>query len=350
MLHKLLKKIDTLPNLELDALALDELHDIVTTLEIHHLKNFQKILKAREDDIIYIEEQNFPFIIEYMQAWVDIAEEMLAWIKLLHTAWFKITDKSIGNDELLPLMITLLPSDKTQLQLLQEKIFQATSIIDKGEYAFYFTNLYSAASAKAEEKMIDGDDSNKALIETVAKKAIELELEPLRLAWFEFKAYLLELFIKKLTSYDSSLYKKYFVNNSLTDDTKEQIVIRIIHDIETGAVSITDEILSIVMDKYLIITDMCYTLSNHHYNNEKILDEFSVKFFHHNVFLQKNTDSASLAFIKTASSYLGMNRLYDFLEWKSKEEKYLAIGGLFSQPKSIPLDEKRDCSSSLSLK
>lgn len=328
-------KIISLPDLQLSDNEWLEISEIITSLESKTIEAFKVRFSERKSEAV-INPKNIPLLFTFIEAWFDTTQHFLKWIKHLHEVWIKITIKnSMSADDLMPLLIELLPKDIVQLNELQKKLELALRIKNSGEVCYYLTNLMIAVSAKIDSLPEKNIQTEKTIL-LVANEVKQLEQIALLIpACNNYKDYLRDNFLVLLQT--SELDKENYLHclslcslktNGLN---KDEIMNIVIEHVGKPTLMLKHPDLTPMLEKYFVLYEMQATLLRISKSAADKLLEFSAKFIQHYDILTKNLDSSARTFIKMANANLGINRMYEYIGWEDVETKFLKMAGLFSK-------------------
>lgn len=333
-MDKLIKKIIAMPDLSLSKEEFAYLKQILSTLDEINSDNFvvelgnriqaqkELSLEKKEDltelDKIKIELENIPAIIIYLNAWCKMTKALVAWNDYLANTWFETTSKVIGTEDLLPLVIELLPNDSAKLEKMLIKIDQASLIDTMGMSGFVIANLYAAIRAKLRHlnESKGKPDNNADNIHLVAEIIRRPErIQQLKLAATEYEN---DLKLKIIANVNC----QYYYKNGVIVRDKEKIAEALFQDLESGNFSMlfNSDLLALLIEKYIAILDIKQSLQVEGKDTNHKIIEFSEKFLHHKEALEKNTDG-----------YLSSYRVYTLFSAQTEEQKFLELAGLVVQ-------------------
>lgn len=323
-MKELIKKILLLLNLSLTKEEWDELSLIVSNLPEKNMANFQAYFSIQKDNKPPIHSNNTK-LINYMTSWFQITQDITQWLKKISADWQDLTHKALDADTMLPLIIELLPTDISQLKLILAKLDQAALLNDNGEQGYAITMLHSATTVKVSGLHNDDTLFNNEIsyvANEINKRELVVEIYPVCL---ELQAYVLHRFIETLKLQDTETYQKY-----LSPDKVFQIDALITDNGQIEISSFKIDELQLCLQKYLYVTEMCYSLGRKNSTATNILLEFSAKFELYEAAMPKP--------IKTMSGYLATPISYLF-GWKSAEERFMQLAAMIAQQNSMENQE-----------
>jgi len=328
-------KILSLPDLQLSDDEWLEISEIINSLEHKTIEAFKICFNEKKSEAV-INPKNLTPLFIFITAWFDTTQHLLKWIKHLHEVWIAVTNKNnMSADNLMPLLIELLPKDILQLNELQKKLELALRIKNLGETGYYLTNLLIAVSAKI-IRLEENDSPIEKTILLVANEVKQLEQIALLIpACNNYKDYLRDNFIVLLqtSEQDKENYQYCLELCSIKTNgiNKDEIMNIVIENIGKPNLILKHPDLMPLLEKYFVLYEMQATLIRTSKSAADKLLEFSAKFIQHHDILTKNLDSSARTFMKMANANLGINRVYEYIGWEDVETKFLKMAGLFSK-------------------
>ena len=365
-MQELCKKILALPELTLTQAEYDTFIDIVNSLEDKNVTLLQQALVRKDSVDAPISTAHHPQIIDYMSQWRAILDELLYLNKLFNITWKKYNNDLITNDDLLPLTIELLPRHfilaLDNPDLILQKTDQAAQLAGIDKLAFVFYNFYAAVSILIKESTLPEEEqpncsekiisaASKIRLQLMAEKHIKLIEEDnvrenrifnLKLVCEKLQSNVLIAFKEKLKDKEKVTYKYYFSNSHIKEDIQlsNNFIEKNIDEIRGKILALKEpQEFLLLLDKYLVLKDMHYSLINPRYTSSNKLMEFTAKYnyFKTLLFYDESDEIIDklLATAKLATNYLGLNR---FISWKkTANEKSHEMICLFMQQED---DEK----------
>jgi|GEM_PF-4379719 hypothetical protein len=337
MLNDLFKKILALPDLQLPRDNWSELSDIIRSLPEKNIEKFKEYYKDDTTSPV-IKLLGNSKLTAFLQSWFEMINALSACFQYLADTWLNIIGKPIAGEQLVPLLIELLPDDITQLKLVLKKLDHYAPICDTGEIGFAITNLYIAIGTKISENEAKDKPDSSMVEKQVLDVAIEIfgreQINQILPACVNYKiiirdAFLAQYKIKNNAAY-SSVLKLMTVNETPPDN--QQLMDYFIEKTPDDLLDIKNpDACTLLLQKYIAMLEMYYSLVRAHVNSSARLDEFTQKFLHFENILTQNMDNAALSFLKSTTNLLGINHISNFLGWQSKEESFLEMARFFSR-------------------
>lgn len=292
-----------------------------------------------------------------LKSWLDTTKACADFQKYINTRWIEVfhahkTKKNpedlppaISNDELIPILIELIPDDLNDLKALSSK-FNVIATFNLTDMAsFVFTNLEAAVYHKInalehpdQRQAHSEDPAFDAFIKTLKKEELEKEsvkcnalFAPIKALGNEYKTFLLTLLTDYLKEKHGDIHKKYFdpsKNNS-------EPILEIHSDMQSGNLEIAkDENIKILINKCVAITLLSYQYSHNNPSFTNLIS-FTQSFTqqHEATFKTKCTISHPIApgLLAATTGYVRSTRISDFFRASTIEEKFIAQATDFSQ-------------------
>ena len=198
-------------------------------------------------------------------------------IQLWHQKINGVKDPNAGHvfaaDDLVPMTSVLLPNDDNLLKEMQHNLDVLLRMIQKGETAYMFTNLYSAVTSKLNRVLPRDDHVEYSSI----KNDIELiDLESAKNTCEEYRNLLLMLFIDKLKKNDDTAsrlaYLYYFKRyNCISTQHTENIISELKEDFDNEMLNLPeDEEATLYIHKIFSLSNLLKTLSQSTSTSERL--------------------------------------------------------------------------------
>ncbi len=322
-MHELIALILSLPEFTLTPDEWAELSSIISALDSEKKTVDEitvRISKIEGDSAL----KSNPKLISYISKWLEISKGIESWLQYLNRVWGEITDKPLAADELIPLCMEMVPNQIAQLQQLLAKLDQVGRICDITELGYALTTLYSAMFGKLSELKTPPKnqmpDKNAALIKSVV--TIINRHEHLKLVTAEYRKEMLNVFVEQLKLLDNTTYLALLTTLGCkeTELDKIKLLDAFIDGSEKKVPKFNSDVLAAYFQKYMVITDMYYTLIRDDETITHIHIEFAAKFTCHKEFLYKN-DTRPLQAVKSS-----FTRLYSLFAAKNIEEQFIELG------------------------
>lgn len=288
-MNELFAKIIKLPDLSLNPVTEVLAAELINSLHTINGTNFREACKINEKKIKHIEA-----ISEYLDAWQEIPPLILDFNQWICATWLNETQTQLGNDQLLPLTILLLPEEHEQLTLLQKKIKFA---FDFSLNDFTLTNLYQAITAKLSLPIFTEDDENDRLIFKIAsvlkqeeakqeaEKAKRLEelqkeekLNNAKVHVEEYCKHLLSLVNEALKSVPTLLY---FYGGEATNINNVIVIKEVIDRLEKKLESAGYKKILSAIEQFIVMQDIYLSIIRDNMNAIDKYAEIQAKFIHH---------------------------------------------------------------------
>lgn len=269
--------------------------------------NMQNITTFSELQTCLAEEQcKGPFVpktLDYLKLWLALGACLSNNIASISNLWRKEVNKAFGSDELVPLLMELLPNNKDLLTTLQKNLLFATKISSSSMYACHLTNLYVALECKLTTEPI-----------APKKEILQLASEIKRLS---------------LVSHLNKICLKY-LDELLTycrEKSGQALPVGVIDRFFAQTIFPPDKETAELVNQYQLIWDLQQTLIREKTTSAHKLREFNAKFNHlHNILKMK----ASKSFLQKIGEGIKLDVLHDLLWGQSTEKFYAHTLGLFS--------------------
>lgn len=211
---------------------------------------------------------------------------LLKFNKKIAEIWELLFRTKIKNDELLPVTIAMLPADPTILEKVMNHADFASLATANSVISFMLTNLYTAASARKyefkEEKVDDTSEEVKQQIgQVIAEYQRNTLIHKIRDAAKNYKEAIAAAMLEYIRTNEPFYYKKYMETAS-TVGSAELNIMRF--DMTMMA---DNPALTLLNEKYIVISDMIITLKRKKLTRENILTEFAKKYEQHKMLLQQ---------------------------------------------------------------
>ncbi len=328
MLNKLINQIISLPTISLTQEERSIINEIVAFLPEQNIDAFQKKITELE---IEIKPKKHHEITSYLTVWFKLSQTVSEWSQHLSRLWTRVAHSALTAENLMPLIIELLPSDLEKLKLIDAKL-QAIQI-ENGATYYFLTTLCIAIGIKQNE--IDKNplfyepekNEDKYIRIVISELPKDDEVNLLKLACLDYMNNLLDHFKRLLESTEKELYLAYFTDQSPEQD-HHKIMETIIGKFNENTFYTAD--LITLMEKYIAMREMFYTLLRKNIFPSKILIEFAEKFSHFSKLFQNDASEFSTLFWK-AIDFVGLNHATVWLSLKSSKARFLSEAGLFTQ-------------------
>jgi hypothetical protein len=340
----IIPKIIAFPDLHLSEQEWTDLSCIISSLTT----------QTKDDLKIYLEKFKFlPAdvikITAVAHAWFDLSQAIFHWSCYINEIWLKITGKSIGADNLVPILVQVLPNNLSELQQNQTKLDLAIKVCTNDEYAYALATFYIAHSAKLESLISNSPSTDDEIIYKVAEeikkqeklKENEKQIQELLPLCINYQIEVENRFIYLIKATKFSLYE-VIMDTNRTEDQK--IIDKILEFLMTNNIELNDEGLTLLKKKYLCLYDLQLTLQNTNSNAIDIMAEFSGKFSHYNDILMQHQYYLG-GYTQSTSQFLRLNYLYDYVGWKNSKQRFIEIATLYSQKNEPEIEQvNKKCS------
>ena len=159
MIDDLIKKLLALPKLEISPETSNEFqkltNHLVRTAKPITLENFNTLLAAQNNSCISIDEMKS--IASYLTAWEQLMTAMDKFIPFINSAWKITRGKPIDADNLLPLLMNLLPTDDASLTRLLDNLSYAR---DVDQMHYHINALCAAAEYLIDNRNFPAEEEN----------------------------------------------------------------------------------------------------------------------------------------------------------------------------------------------
>lgn len=263
-MDEIIQKLQHLPP-PLSDVDYEEISQLIRAFDIKTSEQFKQVIQSEELKISGA-------VVDYIIKWLDLAQCILHWETTVTRSWFKKKpDQLLGNDELLPLTILLLPDDLDLLTQM-ELILEDAKKVDTGELSTYLmVNLHSAIVIKLLEAKSNIKIKNEEDIIAVAEEVRLAELiERLKILCQDYLDFIGERFLGKSTP-------KIAQTPCLEELYHEEILTILLINPPIAK----NDRLTLILEKYKIMGDMYLTLIRNKTESKHKLIEFIAKFLHH---------------------------------------------------------------------
>lgn len=310
-IQTIIKCILALPEITLSEAQWTDLSELMNSLDTINIDGvLSEIYKDRDPAIPKspLDHQ----LNTYLTAWIELAHLISDWLKSLCTTWKLLHESELSADDLIPLLIELIPRDTTQLQHLQPKLAQASMLMIQSELGWAFTAFYSAFMNKLEQMQNPTSTDSNPINERIQNLILELQNQPL----IETLKVYLEAYISKLRSYFLSNFSHYHkslfdeiiaqlpasIDAPINDDDKMNAVI---DHIVKNQIDISEHGLLNLNMQYNAALDLQQTVQRQTLSATQKRIEFSMKFkIYHELLLNKH-DNNLYSITKFTTHYIG---------------------------------------------
>lgn len=268
MYSRIIEKLQQLP----DPFYEDEyakLASMVGFLDADNFNQFKAMLAANGTNLR-------PKALDFINKWYALSDSLVELEENTVATWYKLYPKKlIGNDQLLPLTLELLPNDVKLLEVMSKQMNVALKMQSANKASFLMLNFQSAivkklAEMKDHTQMIDGETEPAVFHVAQCIKNQEFLLQ-LKSQWRKYLQYLHEQLIEQPTVKLANLSENEFVN-----------AIKKLISLDA------DKPTTGLIEKFSIIGDMYLSLTRQKTDAETVLDEFNAKFKHHLTYLKES--------------------------------------------------------------
>lgn len=320
-MKEVLQKIAAFPKFNLSDEGWDDVSELISALPketMDALKSYLADLKLHQKDIDKIN--------SIASAWFELTQAMCRQCKYLGKIWFKVINKNMTAEDLLPLLIALLPNNKIELQQNQIRLDIAIRISSKGENSFALTMFYSANKNKLDEFTSTLTQNDNPSINKVATEV--LKIEQLLILCVTYKYELRDRFIALFKSTGNETYEK-ILGNPIEITDKNKIMDIIIAHVSIHDLNLQPDTLNLMFKKYLAMDEMHLTLLkviNVNGSAAHQMREFSGKFDQHHDILMKSLSNATVKSLKeSAQSYFS-----NYIDCKNNKQKFMELASAYS--------------------
>lgn len=219
---------------------------------------------------------------EYINKWILINKQIGTVNQHINIAWKRFSNQNdMGADDLLPLIVTLLPNNKASLTQANRNLTEALTFIPSGSLAYMLTTLAVATEAKISiidnSGETDQTDTNDKIAAFIAEDIKQMELVDYYFKLLEacnkYKKNLSTEIYNKLSTENKEIYYKY-------SNTPPEEVANLAKDQLIDNPMITSA-LNTLLQKMIRIEDLllCLTVKDRPVKNVLIL--FAAKYEHH---------------------------------------------------------------------
>lgn len=273
-----------------------------------------------------------------LKLWVELAKEVLSFWQLIHRSTKQI-DKTTTADDLLPVLIELLPKYPEDLKAIQANCEQMINLLGRTYLNYFFTTLHSATFFVLESKStVRTELSYSILCDAIitAEREAEIEmcktqLQPILQACIECKSYLYPCIADYIRLKFPVLYETYF-NVAANQDENIKNLARELQDKTITAVEfVNDQALLHAIEKYMAVLTIFYPLNNSKPTRET-MTTFAEAFAANSEILNKSMNLVRHpTFITQSVGYVNSTRLITLFRPCTPEEKFSQLAEPFSQ-------------------
>lgn len=334
-MDELIKKILALPPITLKEKEWDIAASILSAIEFKTPSAFLKELKYRQGETksILLKNKHLNDLMNYLTPWHELANMLDKWQEQLSAVWFNVFHQKLGADDLLPVTVELIPTDRDTLNDLKFKLEIAERLDCTSRLGYVLSNIHIAVCAKLEslDEPEDTDTIDKKIKERVAILREHLptaaeevtrqnQIHQLSVHCGEYKNHLSNLIKEKLKKEYVSIYEENLLTLNDLRNSREKLVKEdeaILHLIEINFRSdpklIANHELEVLFDKFKAMFDLHYTCTRSDVSSEHQLAEFGAKFQLYQETLEKNSDVLGITLLKALSGYIILEKLFSLL-------------------------------------
>lgn len=181
MIDDIIKKLLALPKLKISPEISTEFqmltNHLVRTAKPITLENFKALWAQHKNSCIAVDEMKS--IEAYLTAWEQMMASMEMFIPFINSAWKITRGKPIDADNLLPLLINILPTDDESLPRLLENLSYAR---DVDQMHYHINALCSAAEYLTDNRNFQAEEENARYQQLVRDAKVEDGLIHLHIA------------------------------------------------------------------------------------------------------------------------------------------------------------------------
>lgn len=245
--------------------------------------------------------RNMPALNEKTEClYINLAHHLREQFQIYANLFFSVCHKPMGGDNLLPLLILLLPSDVALSTHIIKKLEPIIDLRLSGEITYPFVTLISSAMYKLEQMQTKQIAEEDALIMKIADAIREAESAN------QIQQILIDELKQCLIKYDKLLYDYYIISFH----SPEEILDQIKDEFQFETIIIPENM------QLQLLFDMCYTFVIQKKNPQKRFETFWAKYDNYIEYI-KQVDLRENYFCKPFSL---INNLKKFMLFPSKQE------------------------------
>jgi hypothetical protein len=225
----------------------------------------------------------------YLNAWNSLCLELEIFISIIQISWYEMFKKPMGADQLLPVLLTLIPDDKERLDKLEQALELAMNIkLNSWDFhVYHFSTLQSAVMEKLkkyiprnmQDKLDDAIDNSfeehperYTELTSQLKNPLHYNLIYINVKLTDFFSNRLRFYGQKIVAYlDAGLHANYAISNLISDPKHYQhvlsnLVLKLMTKTEEEPFCLDKEFIA-NLNKYVVYLDF---LSSVERSNSKI--------------------------------------------------------------------------------
>lgn len=332
---QLLASINQLPSLA--ALTHEEIMSVAAVIQSLEHVNVEHFREGLHDSNILFNAQKQALILQYIEQYHQISTASFAFFTNLSQVLSLSQDGAlIGADGLLPLVIELMPRSPVKLNRLLEQLETLLYFTPYGELSYHFTTLKGAAMMKLDDLSSKQSDQQarrstsrgEELLSNVGHQLREEDrllrrLSKMKWVCEQYQNELRNDFMHALIYRENPLYLRYFQGEHAgvpAEERMEAMFDAVHHRREIMPETIVD-----YANRYILVKDLCGTLSAENKTPAQRAAEFTTKFNRHREQLDDYEVQPS-GFLKSILHYLC---LCYYMGRSENHQAFLARAGLF---------------------
>jgi hypothetical protein len=298
MIDDFIKKLLAMPVLDLTPAAMQDFLALTNSLPSENItvESFN-VLKSQQRylSLFGMFDMTLSRINHYLTSWNNICLELNTFIFIIQQAWYEMFHKIMGGDQLLPILVALMPADKVLLEKLLSVLELAINV-KKTSYdfqVFHFSLLQIAAQHALNEIVTPKVQSEDTVDEDNQHKYAELAQKLREPAYYNLifiVAKLIDACKARMYFYGKAVIAhlesikntEYKINEDIASlehyqSAVSDMVLNIMEDIHCKKFE-NDKILVLNIETYITYLDFFTSLSRLNYTTTMKLNEFTQKF------------------------------------------------------------------------
>jgi hypothetical protein len=330
----LLAMLTGLPDLMFNESEQHYLLQLIANLEVRDCDTLQSALF--EPNVAFdkqkLSKKNIDSIVKYLFELQKIKGALINWSLHLTLAWESITGNKISIDDMLTLIINLLPNDCALIEKIIRKLDLAYQLITTDAASYITLSIYSALTIKLQslQKPPQAEiDFEQTTLDAISMDfALQPYIKLLQTTCSSYINYLIPL-IRAQAKKDGLAYLHYFQKNKLEVDVINEMLNDLIEQNaffdEENYICKKNETLQLLLTKYQTIAKLNAILSITNTKAHDRLEDFAKLLLSSDSLLQQNGQYAFNSFLDTSARLFGQTRRYRAYVWNATEGGYLNI-------------------------